>query len=400
MISVQQALNLVGDHSLSLSSEKINLSEALNRVLAQPVLADRDAPPFNRITMDGIAINSEGLKVSSTFSVEGIQAAGQPQGRLERIHNCMEVMTGAVLPENTDCVVPYEQIDMERDIARLKSTNPIPFQYVHKQGTDAKKGDILLQPNQVVTPAVIGVLAAVGISQVMVKAFPKIAICSTGDELVDIDQQPEPHQIRKSNAFMLQGAVLELGIKPDIFHLKDEKKEMFDTLKLLLDKYQVLMFSGAVSKGKYDFLPKVLEELGMKKIIHGVVQRPGKPFLFGTFPNTTVFGFPGNPTSTLVCFTVYFRTWLRCQLGLPVSKYSARLTEDLNFAPPLTYHALVKLAIREGALWATPISNSGSGDLVHLTQADGVLSLPPENQTFQKGGSYPLSLFGKASFID
>src|SRR5690606_3998950 len=132
----------------------IDLSEALNRVLAQPVLADRDAPPFNRITMDGIAVNSEGLKANSAFPVEGIQAAGQPQRRLQHINNCLEVMTGAVLPENTDCVIPYEQIDLEGGMARLKTNDLIPFQHVHKQGTDAQKGDTLLHENQVITPTV------------------------------------------------------------------------------------------------------------------------------------------------------------------------------------------------------------------------------------------------------
>jgi len=399
MISVQEALRLVGEHSLPLSGEKVNLSAALNRVLAQPVVADRDAPPFNRITMDGIAVNSDKLKANSAFPIEGIQAAGQPRKRLEDINNCIEVMTGAVLPENTDCVIPYEQVNLTGDIATLKSTEHIPFQHIHKQGTDAKKGDVLLHPNQVITPTVIGALASVGVSQVMIKSLPRIAICSTGDELVDIDQQPGPHQIRKSNTFMLHGALLELGIKPDVFHLKDEKKEILDTLTLLLDKYQVLMFSGAVSKGKYDYLPEVLKELGMKKIVHGVAQRPGKPFLFGSFPNSIVFGFPGNPTSTFVCFNIYFKTWLRLQLGLPISKCSARLTEEVRFASPLTYHALVTLSIQEGILWATPISNSGSGDLVHLTQADGILSLNSENPFFPKGKAYPLSLFGKNSLI-
>ena len=397
MISVQEALDLMGEHPPSLSSEKVDLSEALNRVLAQPVSADRDAPPFHRVAMDGIALNSAGLKNNSSFPVEGIQAAGQPQRQLQNIQNCIEVMTGAVLPTNTDCIIPYEQLNLEGGIARLESIDHTPFQHVHQQGTDAKKGDLLLQPDQVITPAVIGTLASVGISKVLVKTLPKIAICSTGDELVDVDQQPEPHQIRKSNAFMLQGALMDWGIKPEVFHLKDEKEEMFDMLKPLLDKYQVLMFSGAVSKGKYDYLPEVLKELGMKKIVHGVAQRPGKPFLFGSFPKTTVFGFPGNPTSTFVCFNIYFKSWLRLQLGLPILKYSARLTQDITFAAPLTYHALVRLSIEEGILWATPVSNSGSGDLVHLTQADGVLSLYSENQTFQKGKAYPLSLFEKTA---
>src|SRR5690606_37092285 len=138
-------------------------------------------------------------------------------------------------------------------------------------------------------------MAAVGISRIRVQKMPKVAVCSTGDELIDLQEKPEIHQIRKSNAYMLQGALLALGLKPDVYHIKDDREIMLRELGVLVQKYGVILFSGAVSKGKYDFLPSVLQELGMKKMIHGVFQRPGKPFLFGVFPETLIFGFPGNP---------------------------------------------------------------------------------------------------------
>lgn len=391
MISVTEALDLVLSYSLPKETEEINLKEALGRILAEPVKADRDAPPFHRVTMDGIAIHSSFLGSTSSFPIENIQPAGHSQLALVSRKNCIEVMTGAILPENTDCVIPYEQIKISDGVASLGSNDHHPFQNVHLKGTDAKKGDTLLAQEQSITPAIIGVLASVGKPQINVYQLPKIAICSTGDELVDIDQLPEIHQIRKSNSYMLHAALLELGIPSEIFHLPDNKKTMVNELAALVEKYQVLLFSGAVSKGKYDYLPWVLEELGIKKIIHGVAQRPGKPFLFGALPNTLIWGFPGNPSSTFVCFHTYFKPWLRQHLNLPVQKFSARLEQEVRFNKPMTYHLLVSLSIDQGYLVASPLQSSGSGDLIHLAQADAVISLPPEKETFVAGEVYPIN---------
>ncbi|HLW20723.1 MAG TPA: molybdopterin-binding protein, partial [Cyclobacteriaceae bacterium] len=181
-------------------------------------------------------------------------------------------------------------------------------------------------------------------------------------------------------------------------HMEDNKEAMARKLLALINDYQILLFSGAVSKGKYDFLPLVLEEFGMEKIIHGVAQRPGKPFLFGTFPNTLVFGFPGNPSSTLVCFHTYFKAWLRNHQGFSSLNHTAVLDQTVEFNRPLTYHLLVTLSLRNGSLVASPLKNSGSGDLVHLAQADGVISLPPDKEVFRVGENYPVNPFVKTFF--
>jgi molybdopterin molybdotransferase len=391
MISVQEALGLILKQSIPMETEETDLLGAMGHVLAESIKADRDAPPFHRVTMDGIAIDSRSLKDNSSFKIENIQAAGHPQLRLHDKKNCIEVMTGAILPENTDCVVPYEQIKLSDGMAILKSNEHATLQCIHLKGTDAKKGDILLAKGQQITPAIIGVLASTGISRVKVQKMPKVAVCSTGDELVDIDQKPEAHQIRKSNSFMLQAALWELNVHSDAFHLKDDKEAMAKVLSELVKNYQVVLFSGAVSKGKYDFLPWVLQEIGMKKHIHGVAQRPGKPFLFGTIDNSLIFGFPGNPASTLVCFHTYFKPWLKQYLGLQISQYKAVLTEDVLFDKPLTYHLLVSIRFKNGSLAAVPLQSSGSGDLVHLAQADAVISLPQHTEVFYAGEVYPLN---------
>src|SRR5690554_1501566 len=398
MISVQRALDLVLSQTLPKETEELDILSSRGKILAAPIKADRDAPPFDRVTMDGIAIRFNALQESAAFKIENIQPAGSPQIKLSQKECCIEVMTGAILPIETDCVIPYEQIKIKEGIAYIDSKHHTLRQNIHFKGTDARQGDILLDEGQVITPSVIGVLASVGIGKVKVLKTPGIAICSTGDELVDIDQQPAIHQIRKSNAYMLQSALLDMGIEADIFHLKDDKEAMLSELSPMISNYRVLLFSGAVSKGKYDFLPAVLEGLGMKKVVHGVAQRPGKPFLFGTFPDALIFGFPGNPVSTFVCFHLYFKPWLKRHLGLPNGNVSAVLGSEIMFEKPLTYHLLVSLDIKEGRLIANPVANSGSGDLVHLAQADALLSLPPEKERFAAGEVYPLSMIRKDLF--
>src|SRR5690554_5328941 len=398
MIAVDKALALILSTSLPKESELVDLKDALGKVLAEPVTADRDAPPFDRVAMDGIAPQADALALYTGVRIEKMQPAGAERISLVNADGCIEVMTGAILPANTDCVIPYEQIEIKAEMAYPVSLDHPKGRNIHSRGTDAKLGNILLEPGKIISPSMIGVLATVGMAKVKVLKMPKVAVCSTGDELVDIQEQPMSHQIRKSNAAMLEAALQDGGLQPDIFHFADNKDTMATQLEPLVKDYAILLFSGAVSKGKYDFLPAVLEALGMEKIIHGVAQRPGKPFLFGAFPESLVFGFPGNPSSTLVCFHTYFKAWLRNHQGLSSLNHTAVLDQTVEFNRPLTYHLLVTLSLRNGSLVASPLKNSGSGDLVHLAQADGVISLPPDKEVFRVGENYPVNPFVKTFF--
>jgi molybdopterin molybdotransferase len=341
--------------------------------------------------MDGIAIQSDQLLNRNQFFIEGIQAAGQEKKSLLNPENCLEVMTGAVLPENTDCVIPYEKISIKEGIAEVNTNGHQPFQNIHSKGIDAKKGDQLLAPGTWIHPGIKGVLATTGSIEVQVLKLPKIMICSTGDELVPIEDQPLPHQIRRSNVYMLQAALKDLNIEAETAHLPDDKKQLKTSIGKLLIDYDILLFSGAVSKGKYDFLPDVFREHGIQIHIHGVKQKPGKPFLFGTKGNKLIFGFPGNPTSTLVCFHAYFKLWLQQFLGIKNKITYAHLTQDIVFKKPLTNHLLVETFIENGKLMAAPVANSGSGDWVHLAMADAFMSLPLDQDAFKKGELYPIT---------
>lgn len=384
MISVSEALQLVRAQVRDYGTEEVDLLQSTGRILAQDIVADRAYPPFDRVTMDGIAINSKAFSAGKrSFKIEGVQAAGQPQQALIDIDHCLEVMTGAMLPSGTDLVIPYEQCEIKDGIATISIEEIHTLQNVHLEATDSKQGDILVKSGIKITATIVGLIAASGLSLVLVKRLPKVAVCATGDELVEVDEQPLPHQIRQSNSHMLVAALQAEGIQAQRYHLRDDPQVMLEELTTITNYYDVVLLSGAVSKGKFDHLPNVLNRLKMETIFHGITQRPGKPFLFGRLPNEVlIFGFPGNPASTFVCYQLYFRAWLYQSLGIALPVMKAFLSKPLNFKPTLTLHALVALSYEEGKLIAAPIETSTSGDMVSLALAPGILSLPADRQEF------------------
>jgi molybdopterin molybdotransferase len=399
MISVEEALELVLANKREFGREYVSLLHATGRILAQPVLADRDFPAFDRVTMDGIAINYNSYKHGQrTFVIENVQAAGARQLMLENISNCIEVMTGAVLPVNTDVVIPYEQCEIKDGMATVTTETITKFQNIHKQGSDAAAGIVLIRAYETITPAIAGILASVGLANVEVLRLPRIAIFSTGEELVDIEQEPEPHQIRRSNLYSLATTLVSKGIETTIDHLPDEPGVMKTSIESAKNSYDALLFSGAVSKGKYDYLPEVLSELGMKTVFHKVAQKPGKPFLFGTFSDgPVVFAFPGNPVSTFACFHLFFRPWLKVSLQQSLEKIELLLSKEIRFTPNLDYHILVQTVVSAGALVASLVSGTNSGDLVALAKADGLLTLPASKEFFKAGELYAFTSFSNNS---
>jgi molybdopterin molybdotransferase len=406
MISVKQAKNIVLNTSQNFGVEEVPFLKSIGRVLKEDVLADRDFPPFNRVSMDGVAINYTAFKnIQRSFKIEGIQAAGSAQLSMQNKENCIEVMTGAVLPNNCDTVIRYEDVTIENGIATITIDVIKEAQNIHTKGKDGKKGDLLIKQNTKISAAEIGVLATVGKSFVKVAKQPKIMIVSTGDELVNVDENPLAHQIRRSNVFTLVSLLERMNIPSETAHISDDKPVLKSKIKTYLEDYDVLLFSGAVSKGKFDFLPEVFDELGVEKLFHKVAQRPGKPFWFGSTTslsineqhvyqhkkkNTIVFGFPGNPISTFVNCLAYFYPWFYKSTGLKVEEETAILNADVNFKPNLTYFLQVKLSYRFGHLIATPITGNGSGDLASLVNADAFIQLPNDKNEFKKGEFFPV----------
>ncbi|MEQ8423331.1 MAG: molybdopterin molybdotransferase MoeA, partial [Cyclobacteriaceae bacterium] len=271
MVSVSEATSIIESHLYSPRLESVNLSEAPGRILGEEIIADRDLPPFDRVAMDGIAISLKQFDQGQTvFPVEGVAAAGQPRKTLSHEDHCYEVMTGAPLPIGTDAVIRYEDIEILDGKASVKINKVALRQNVHGQGQDAKHGTKLLLSGTKLSPAEIALIATVGKSSVQVKTLPNAAIISTGDELVAIDEIPEPHQIRRSNSSTLQAALMSLSCKASLYHLRDEKEKLEVELRDILNKHELIILTGGVSKGKFDFIPEVLEGLGVKKHFHKV----------------------------------------------------------------------------------------------------------------------------------
>ncbi|SFC90921.1 molybdopterin molybdochelatase [Zunongwangia mangrovi] len=386
MISHPEALEKVLATITNFGTEKVALLESVNRILAEDIFADRDFPPFDRVTKDGIAVNSEALEKGKTsFKIEAVYAAGSPQGILNDPKNCVEIMTGAMLPKNCDSVIMYEDVEIEDGIARLQTEVNAKIN-IHRQGSDRQSGEEILSKNQRISAKEIGVLATVGKAEVLVKKLPKIAIISTGDELVDVAETPLPHQIRTSNTLSLFAALEKEKITPTLLHIRDEKEVMLQQVENAMNNHDVLLLSGGVSKGKFDYLPEILEELKVEKLFHRVLQRPGKPLWFGKQheKNVTVFSFPGNPNSTFVNFHIYFKKWLAACLGNETSTSEVILKTDIANHPTITRYLLVKTKLENGQFQAELLNENGSGDLISLANADGVIVLPPEKD-FKQG---------------
>ena len=403
MISVAAALQAVLNTTQEFGVEQIPFLKSGGRVLKEAIYADRDFPPFHRVSMDGISIDYTAFKKGQrSFRIAGTQAAGSARLVLQDPKNCLEVMTGSVLPDNTNTVIRYEDITIKNGIAIVHVDSLQKGQNIHEKGKDKKVGDLLIAKNTKIAAAEIGVLATVGKSFVNVAKQPKIMIVSTGDELVDVGIIPQEHQIRRSNVFTLVSLLEKFNIASETTHITDDKPILKSKIKTYLQEYDVLLFSGAVSKGKFDFLPEVFDELGVEKLFHKVAQRPGKPFWFGSTKNrdlvakqpnnkcTIVFGFPGNPISTFVNCLAYFYPWYYNSVGMKVEQETAILSSAISFKPDLTYFLQVKLSTRFGHLVATPVLGNGSGDLASMIHADAFIQLPQGQTEFKEGAVFPV----------
>jgi len=391
MINFEDAFSKVLKHTKDFGEETVALKNSVGRVLAETICADRDFPPFNRSTKDGIALNYKSILEGKTeLKIEGICSAGIPQQELKEDYNCLEIMTGAVLPKNADTIVMYEHVTINEGVVTI---NEIPIQgiNIHAQGTDEKEGAVLLSPGTIIDAAEVGVLATVGKSIVKVKKLPKISVISTGNELVPVEEKPLPHQIRKSNILSIEAALHKEYIIPQQLHLVDKKEEIKKSLSIALKNNDALLLSGGVSKGKYDFIPEVMEELGVEKVFHRVAQKPGKPFWFGIHKqtNTIIFSFPGNPVSTFTNYHVYFLPWLKKSLGLPQDNLQIQLQEEIEAKPPLTKFVQVTTFLEKGMFCGKLIHGNGSGDLTTLSRANGFVCLSPMEDVYKIGELVP-----------
>jgi molybdopterin molybdotransferase len=394
MVTVGEAEAIILAQARDYGTERLLFEQALGRVFAEVLLADRDLPPYNRVAMDGIAINYAAYQEGNrTFKIKATQAAGDQPTEIESVYDCIEIMTGAALPASADTVIRYEDIAIANGTATLQVEDVRKGQNIHLQGKDRKQGEAVAQANQLISSAFISMAAAVGATELQVKKLPKTVVISTGDELVDVGEMPSPYQIRRSNSYAVKAALQAYALQADLLHLPDELGIMRQRLKECLQQYDVLILSGGISMGKYDYVPQVLEELAVEKLFHKVQQRPGKPFWFGAHAaGAVVFALPGNPVSTYMCLHRYFVPWLLESLSIrSTSGIYGILGEDVTFNPPLQYFLQVKVRMKDnGQVVATPLTGNGSGDFANLVEADAFLELPSTKGNFKAGEVYRL----------
>lgn len=397
MISVAEALAEITSHSRTLESESVELALAAGRVLAQSIFAERDQPPFDRVTMDGAAIRWH--QPATTLTVSATQFAGDPPLTLQAVDSAIEIMTGAAMPAGADTVVPVERYQINTDttpptLVFEQGYSAERGQFIHQQGSDHRAGATLLRPGMRIGAAELAVIASAGEATVQVARQPRIAVIATGNELVAAGQTIADHQIRLSNGPALIGALKLAGFdQTSLHHLNDDRATLEQRLAVLLAEHDVLILSGGVSKGKADHVPDVLNALGVQKHFHRIAQRPGKPMWFGTAAEgKMVFALPGNPVSTLTCFRRYAIGALAQCSGLqPQSQEIACLSTDWHFKPPLTAFVPVNVASdARGVLVATPVTTNTSGDFSALAGTSGFIELPADRTDFSTGEAYPL----------
>jgi len=390
MIDVTKAESIILAQARLMDEEMVSFSKAYGRILREKIICDRDQPPLNKSTMDGVAVShqsfTEGLR---KFPIQGIIAAGSSPRAVLHKESCFKIMTGAAVPVGADAIIPIEYVNIENNNAIVRKLNRIDLNWnIRLKGSDCAKGTILSKSGQILSAVSIATAASVGKVKLKVSRKPKVAIISTGDELVAVEKSSiKPYQARMSNSYALQASIHSSGLgESRIFHLKDNPKEMLTSIRKILQSFDVLILSGGVSKGDYDYVPEILEKLKVQKLFHQVAQKPGKPFWFGkNAKGNVVFALPGNPVSTLVCCYRYVLPFLKKCSGQSVVTESVAINHSINGNEELTLFPVVrKINNSDGRLLVEMVKSGGSGDFASLAQADGFVELQRGRTVFPK----------------
>jgi molybdopterin molybdotransferase len=382
MIPVKEAQDLILSFAKNFEVEEVSIHNTFNRVLAEDVFADRDYPPFNRSAMDGYAVLSSDFNKQESVQLNLIEKvfAGQPSTRNVTSGNCIKIMTGAPVPEGADAVIRVEDTLENNGTIQFNIKTVNPKQNIALQAEDAKKNDLLIAKNTLLDATTIAVLAVTGKENIKVHQLPKVAIVSTGNEIVTVDSPILPHQIRDSNSYTLKNFLKQYVIN-DItaIHVEDDKEILQKEIQKLLDK-DILILSGGVSKGDADYVPEVLQLLGIKEIFHRVKIKPGAPLWFGEMPNGgVVFGLPGNPVSVQVAFKIFIEPFIRKCFGMEtLQPLFLPLFNEKKKKTKLDEYFPCKFSVKNNCTGVTSSKMNGSGDIAATLGSDGI-ALHPEN---------------------
>jgi molybdopterin molybdotransferase len=377
MLPFRKAQDIIRQYSQQFGTEKVALSESWGRVLAEEIRSDRDYPPFNRATMDGFAIRLQDFETGiKNFEVVEEIFAGKVATKILATGQCYKIMTGAPVPASADCVIRREDVEELGKQAVINVNNLKYFQNIARQGEDLKNESLILSSGLFCKAPEINVMAVVGKTQPIVHKLPKVALFSTGDEVIESGKAILPHQIRDSNSFVLEAMLRKFQITPVIKQLVPDSISALEKAFSTGLACDVVIVSGGVSAGDADYVPGVMEKLGVKKVFHKVAIRPGKPFWFGQMPNAgVVFALPGNPVSCQVNFKLFIEPFLYACWQMPetsvqelplLSSKTKKVSLDEFFPVKLTSNGL------------QPIHFNTSGDITATLGSDGIALHPTD----------------------
>ncbi|TGK79145.1 molybdopterin molybdenumtransferase MoeA [Leptospira noumeaensis] len=389
MISYAAALEKILSEAKPYPKEIVTINEALGRVLAAEIFADRDYPPFHRSAMDGFAISSKDYAENQLYPYQRELSAGASLN-LEPNEKTIRIMTGAPVPDGFDVVIKIEDTILSESNGQKQVTFSIkdvkPWQNIAKQGEDLKKGDLVLSIGLKIGTSEISVLASLGKEKLTVVKPPKIHIISTGNEVVPINTSPLPFQIRDSNSYTITSILSKYKIQPELVtHVPDSESEITNQIQQGLEA-DILILSGGVSMGSLDLVPSILQKLGVELIFHKTAIKPGKPIWFGKRKNTIVFGMPGNPFSVQTCSRIFLEPFLRKSFGQnQIPSYKLPYSTTKQKKGSLTEFFPVRLeTTNNDKTYLSPLSFNGSGDVRAGVTSDGLAIFPTEVSSIQK----------------
>jgi len=381
MISFERAEEIVNQHIISIGSEIIGFLDSLGRVLAEDVKSDMDMPPFNKTAVDGFACRKEDL--SKELIINEVLKAGVVAQRVVGEGECARIMTGAAIPEGADWVFMVE--DAIEESGKVKFAGKPGKDNIAKKGEDIKAGEIVLTAGRIIKPQDIAVMATVGATRVEVSRKLKVAVISTGDELVEPDEKPAPSQIRNSNAYQLIAQVIRAGANAVYYGIAiDNEEATLEIVSGAIGECDLVLLTGGVSMGDYDFVTKVFDRAGVKIIFDSIAVQPGKPTTFGVHKDALVFGLPGNPVSSFVQFELMVRpliqrsmrsAWTPEVIRLPMAvDYTRKRAGRMGWVPVRITEAGIK-----------PVEYHGSAHINALPEADGLIAVPADIILIKKG---------------
>lgn len=383
MISFAEAYETVMSSVVRTGTETVSFIESLNRVLAEDIASDMDMPPFNKSTVDGFACKKEDLG-KEMIIVETIAAGLNPTKAISA-RQCSRIMTGAAIPEGADMVFMVED-SVILSSGEVKYTHSFTKENIAFKGEDIVSGDIVLKKGKLIRPQEVALMASVGSTSVVVNKKPVVAVISSGDELVEPFSKPGTSQIRNSNAYQLLAQLLRAGALGKYYGIVgDDKDETYRLVRLAISECDIVLITGGVSMGDFDFIPGVMERAGVKIIFSRVNVQPGKPTTFGIHSDALVFGLPGNPVSSFTQFELLVRPLICRMMGYELNPVEIKLPLKVPFSRRLAdRQAFIPVIITSDGMVA-PVEYHGSAHISALSQSDGIISLPAGKKSIDKG---------------